>query len=561
MYQKPCFIRLNEACLSARRLLCLAVLIFAVVFCGLAQADSALAADYVQRESGQIYTVINTVQVTNKSGRPIYNITLDVPIASAEDVHWQEVLGEEFSPKPQYIKTESDGSRTAHYSIAELKVGETVDLIQRVAVQNYCVSYDISGMDSSLSLVGMEEYLQPSSEINSDAEEILEFAVAAASSSSNPYLQARLLFAAVNAHLTYNNDERSSHSALEAYRTGEGNCVDYANLYAASLRAVGIPARVCGGYLYSKEAQTSSAYVSQSGHINANLLRHNWVEFYIKGVGWLVADPTFSYTASTNGSSDGSSGGQLVDWSRFANISSANRLIYTCEYLPDKNSISYSYQGAAPLVSYNSELALYSVILPFSDLVNHWAADSVMALYYNNPPLVKGVSEKNFGVNDNMTRAELATLLNRVLDNVEPLTEAVSYSAAFKDLSRSHWAYEEIYKATARGILSGYPDGTVRPNALVTRAEAAVMLSRVIGVSYAASHGSAAESDLPYTDVSPSTYAWAIGGISNLYRQGIMRGVAAETFAPEKAITRGEGATLVYRWLQSDSYYEKYLDY
>jgi hypothetical protein len=87
------------------------------------------------------------------------------------------------------------------------------------------------------------------------------------------------------------------------------------------------------------------------------------------------------------------------------------------------------------------------------------------------------------------------------------------------------------------------------------------MLSRVIGVSYAASHGSAAESDLPYTDVSPSTYAWAIGGISNLYRQGIMRGVATETFAPEKAITRGEGATLVYRWLQSDSYYEKYLDY
>jgi transglutaminase-like putative cysteine protease len=520
-------------------------------------AEQALAADYVQRDNGQIYTVINTVQVMNKSARPIYNITLDVPLASAENVHWQDELGEELSPKPQSVTTESDGSRIAHYRIAELKVGETVNLIQRVAVKNYCVSYDVSGMDSSLSTVGLEEYLQPSSEINSDAEEIREFAESAASSSSNPYLQARLLFAAVNNHLTYNNDERSGHSALEAYRTGSGNCVDYANLYAAVLRAVGIPARVCGGYLYNKEAQTSSAYVSSSGHINANLLRHNWVEFYIKGVGWLVADPTFSYTANT----DGSSGGQLVDWSRFANISADNRLVYTCEYLPDKNSISYSYQGAAPLVSYNSELALYSVILPFSDLVNHWASESVLGLYYNNPPLVKGVSEKIFGVNDNMTRAELATLLNRVLDNVEPLSGAVSEAAAYKDLRKTHWAYDEIYKATARGILSGYPDGTVRPNELVTRAEAAVMLSRVVGVSYAASHGSADGSDLPYTDVSQSTYAWAIAGISNLYRQGIMRGVAAETFAPEKAITRGEGATLVYRWLQSDIYYEKYLDY
>ncbi|MCX4265789.1 MAG: hypothetical protein OSJ64_03090, partial [Firmicutes bacterium] len=81
----------------------------------------------------------------------------------------------------------------------------------------------------------------------------------------------------------------------------------------------------------------------------------------------LVADPTFSYAAE-------SVGGQMIDWSRFGNIANDSRLIYTCEYLPDNNSVSYTYQGAAPLVSYMSELALYSVISPFKDLNGHWAA-------------------------------------------------------------------------------------------------------------------------------------------------------------------------------------------
>lgn len=508
----------------------------------------ARAEDYVQRENGRIYTVINTVRVENRSSRPIRNINVTVPLASNQSVHWQDVLGEELLPQPDSIEQAADGSRLAHYTIAELAPGQAQDLVQRVAVQNYCVSYDVNTLDAHMPLDDFAAYLAPSEEISADAPEIISFAKSATAASPNPYLQARLLFSAVNNYLTYNNDaERTGHSSLDAYRDATGNCVDYANLYAATLRAVGIPARVCGGFVYNPNSASDNAYLSPDGHVNADRLRHNWVEFYIAGVGWLVADPTFSYAAE-------SVGGQMIDWSRFGNIDNDSRLIYTCEYLPDNNSVVYTYQGAAPLISYTSELALYSVISPFADLHNHWAAESVLGLYYSSPPLVNGLSDRYFGVNEPMTRAQFAALLNRVLDRVAPEPEKALVERLYTDLLTGHWAYAEIYKAAARGILSGYTDGTVRPDAYVTRAEAAVMLNRVAGM------GGDNDAVLPYADMEEG-YAWARAAVGSLYELGIMQGVSAEQFAPDKLITRGEGAAIIYRWLQSDVYYEKYLDY
>ncbi len=78
------------------------------------------------------------------------------------------------------------------------------------------------------------------------------------------------------------------------------------------------------------------------------------------------------------------------------------------------------------------------------------------------------------------------------------------------------------------------------------------MLDRIIG-------GGDLAAELPYVDMQQG-YAWARTAVGNLYRLGIMHGVAPDTFAPNKLITRGEGAAIIYRWLQSDVYYEKYFD-
>lgn len=494
------------------------------------------------KTGGQVYTIINTVKLENRSARSIYNINVDVPLSGVDSVEWQDVLGEEFSPAPDSITLDEIGRRVGHYTIKELKSGETLDLVQRVAVRNYCVTYDVSGMVSGDVPSELGEYLVSTPEINCESAVIKEFARDYAETTANPYLKARLLFAAVNGYLSYDNSDFDSHSAVSAYYRRRGNCEDYANLYAALLRAEGIPARVVTGYLYSSSVQHSNQYVAASGHIDADKMRHSWVMFYINGVGWLVADPTFSYTADDQG-------GSVVDWSRFAQITHDNRLVYTGDYLPDNNLISYDYQGAAPLISYSSEMALYSLIAPFSDIVNHWAADAVQALYYHQPQLVTGLSDGYFGVNESLTRAELVTMLNRVLDSVG--AESPAGVGSYTDLSRSHWAYDEINRAVARGIISGYPDLTVRPDAYVTRAEAAMMLARVTDCLMVG-----ADIELPYTDL--TGWDWARGAIAGLKASGLMRGVDSSHFAPGQRMTRGEGAAVLYRWLRSDGFAEHY---
>ena len=145
-------------------------------------------------------------------------------------------------------------------------------------------------------------------------------------------------------------------------------------------------------------------------------------------------------------------------------------------------------------------------------------------MYYNTPPLVNGLSESYFGVGENLTRAQFAALLNRALDRVAPLPDGALADKLYTDIATGHWAYDDIYKAEARGLLSGYTDGTVRPDAYITRAEAAVMLDRIIG-------GGDLAAELPYVDMQQG-YAWARTAVGNLYRMGIMHGVATDTFAP-----------------------------
>lgn len=61
------------------------------------------------------------------------------------------------------------------------------------------------------------------------------------------------------------------------------------------------------------------------------------------------------------------------------------------------------------------------------------------------------------------------------------LTLAGSFAKGtqFSDLPRNHWAYDNIMEIYDKGLISGYPDGTFRPNELLTRAEAAVIIWRL----------------------------------------------------------------------------------
>ena len=108
----------------------------------------------------------------------------------------------------------------------------------------------------------------------------------------------------------------------------------------------------------------------------------------------------------------------------------------------------------------------------FADVTNgqwHNKAISTMAKL----GIVKGRRADSFDPDASITRAEFAAICARFS------TRPVENSGSFSDIS-GHWAENEIERAAAFGWISGYPDGTFRPDARITRAEAMTMINRVL---------------------------------------------------------------------------------
>lgn|GEM_PF-2620320 len=95
-----------------------------------------------------------------------------------------------------------------------------------------------------------------------------------------------------------------------------------------------------------------------------------------------------------------------------------------------------------------------------------------------------------------------------------------------------HWAEAHIKKALVGGIVTGYPDGTFRPNRTVTRAEFTVMLMKMLKLP-------GDEAALTFTD-NAKIGAWAQKAIAQAVQAGIINGYGDGSFRPDAEITRAE---------------------
>ena len=118
---------------------------------------------------------------------------------------------------------------------------------------------------------------------------------------------------------------------------------------------------------------------------------------------------------------------------------------------------------------------------------------------------------------------------------------AADEEPVFSDVG-DHWAKDAIDEMYTYGIVKGYEDGTYRPGNIVTRAEFAVMLDRVLTTPVKVSADDAVE--LPFTDV-PKDH-WAYSAILNLWKLGVVNGVSETSFAPNTPILRQDMAKLLY---------------
>ncbi len=160
-----------------------------------------------------------------------------------------------------------------------------------------------------------------------------------------------------------------------------------------------------------------------------------------------------------------------------------------------------------------------------SDIGGHWAQGTIIQWTTNG--YISGYPDGTFKPDNSITRAEFVVMVNK----------AMGYNkrgnAYFSDVSAAHWAYAEIMKGVEAGYITGNGDGTFRPDAPVTRQEAAVMISKILGLDQ--DFASAAK----YVDYRyiPS---WAAGYVGAVSKAGIMTGYPDGDFKSDRVLTRAE---------------------
>ena len=168
----------------------------------------------------------------------------------------------------------------------------------------------------------------------------------------------------------------------------------------------------------------------------------------------------------------------------------------------------------------------------YGDTAGHWAESSIER--WSGHGIIQG-SNGLFDPNGQLTCAQLATILAKLLKL------PAAKDAGFTDNTADAWYYDAINRCAAAGILNGNGDGTVTPEAPITRERAMVMLARALGIE------PIRKPDLTkYTDAA-KVAPYAQGMVAAIIEAGIVGGVTADELAPQDNITRAATVTILDR--------------
>ena len=120
---------------------------------------------------------------------------------------------------------------------------------------------------------------------------------------------------------------------------------------------------------------------------------------------------------------------------------------------------------------------LISTNTDFNDVTDtDWFAKYISRL--ENEDIIFGYNG-SFRPNDDITRAEFAVMCVRFFENRSG-SVIIPVDIAFTDFESNHWAYDTIKKACSNEYVTGYPDGTLKPDNTITRAEAVTIVNRML---------------------------------------------------------------------------------
>ncbi len=484
------------------------------------------------------YRVRNAFELVNTGANDALSVTATVLVGAISSSPYQQSINYKVTPLPKYTYVDSEGNIYAEVYIDKIKAGETKTITVEKELINSGISYskDIYKLQPDYTSIKNDpdnlKYLQAGSKIEVNASEIQ--AKAAEFDASKPVVQLEKdIYDFVNVYIDY--DERSTYAnkgALSAIRTAKGVCDEYASLFTALSRAVGIPARIVTGY-WLDEPLKQNAWNDISSNI------HAWVEFYVPGVGWIPAEPTFIYTLNRV---------RMPNSNYFANIASDDiHLLYSYQRndLKSDVSISYSYykttaidirfgeQSVMPISSVSSYDA-------FSDIGSSWAREYINKLY--NQGILFSKQSGMYKPGDNITRAEFAAYLVNTL-RLDPKNTTIT----FKDIKNDSDYADFIKTAAAYGLITGDTQGYYKPNDPITRQDAATIMKRAIDI-LGAGYGVLSEpSFADGAQVSP----YAKDAVKLIYNLQIMTGKPGNLFEPKSYTTKAEVSKILDNFIEA----------
>jgi hypothetical protein len=154
--------------------------------------------------------------------------------------------------------------------------------------------------------------------------------------------------------------------------------------------------------------------------------------------------------------------------------------------------------------------------------------------------IIAGYPDGTFKPNADITRAEFATMLAKALG-----LNITNTTTAFTDVAQGSWDYGPVNAAAAAGLVSGLGNNQFGPYTLITREQMAVMVAKAMGAKAPVVNGTELNAFNDGSQVS----SWAVTGMDEAVKAGIVIGMSADHLAPQAHATRAQAAAMIYQLL------------
>lgn len=196
---------------------------------------------------------------------------------------------------------------------------------------------------------------------------------------------------------------------------------------------------------------------------------------------------------------------------------------------------------AGPESDRSKATAMFSDVSP-----QHWIYPILQNL--GQRQRLKGFPDGSFRPEQRMTRAELATQLAQLNISNSLYTSASSSgqpmrSPSYWDIDLQHWAYRPIQWVVENGYMTGYPDGTFRPDQPLTRLQVVISLSQGLGLKF---QNSPTQVLQPYED-HQQVPDWGVPALVGALEAGLVTGEPeSNKLEPNRLATRAEVISMIH---------------